>query len=202
MFGRGKKGSSAASAPAAREREPKPGGKGRPTPRRRDAQAGSRRPLVVKDRKAAARAARLKAREQRMQTRHALVTGDEKNMPLRDRGPHRRFARDVVDARWNVGEFFLPIAFAVVVLTLIPNVLALTVGTVLLYGMVLLSVIDLFVLRRGLRRRLDEAFGPGVVPRQVVTYGMLRAFQLRRTRLPKPQVRHGQYPAAPASRAG
>ena len=39
-----------------------------------------------------------------------MQTGDERNMPAKDRGPVRRFIRDSVDARWNLGEFFLPVA--------------------------------------------------------------------------------------------
>ena len=37
------------------------------------------------------------------------MTGDEANLPLRDKGPAKRFIRDYVDARWNVGEFMLPV---------------------------------------------------------------------------------------------
>ena len=39
-----------------------------------------------------------------------MQTGDERNMPAKDRGPVRRFIRDADDARWNLGEFFLPVA--------------------------------------------------------------------------------------------
>ena len=48
-----------------------------------------------------------------------MQTGDEKHMPLKDRGPQRRFMRDVVDARWNLGEFVLPVAVLLIVVQLV-----------------------------------------------------------------------------------
>ena len=88
----------------------KVGGKGRPTPRRSEAQARNARPLVPADRKAAQKLSREAQREERAKMQSALLTGDERYLPLRDRGPQKRFVRDVVDARRNVGEYFLIIA--------------------------------------------------------------------------------------------
>lgn len=39
--------------------------------------------------------------------REAMASGDERYLPVRDKGPVRRFARDYVDSRWCVAEFFL-----------------------------------------------------------------------------------------------
>ena len=55
-------------------------------------------------------------------------------------------------------------------------------------------VVDGFLLSRKLKRRLVDKFGEDQLPAGVVRYGVLRAFQLRRTRLPKPMVGRGQYP--------
>ena len=75
-----------------------PGGKkGRPTPKRKDAEAARIHPLVPKDRKEAKRAARA-ARNARFDAeQRALVTGEEKYLPARDKGAARRFVRDYVD---------------------------------------------------------------------------------------------------------
>lgn len=43
-----------------------------------------------------------------------MQTGEEKYLPVQHKGPARRFARDYIDARWTLGEFFLPIALLVV----------------------------------------------------------------------------------------
>ena len=62
-----------------------------------------------------------------------------------------------------------------------------------LYVIVLLTIVDAFVMWRGLRKRLVRKFGE--VPRGTVMYAVMRAFQLRRARLPKPtHKKHGVYP--------
>ena len=48
--------------------------------------------------------------------RQAMVTGDDAHLPARDKGPERRFIRDHIDARWNIGEFMLPVMLIVLAL--------------------------------------------------------------------------------------
>ena len=60
---------------------------------------------------------RERQREDRSQQMTALRAGDERNLPPRDRGPVRRYVRDVVDARRSVAEFFLPFALVILVLS-------------------------------------------------------------------------------------
>ena len=181
----------------------RPGAKNRPTPKRRQAEAANRKPLVPTDRKAAAKASREQMREQRMRSRAALVSGDEKHLPARDAGPEKRFVRDVVDGRWNIGEFYLILALVAVGLTLLPGLLGRSmeesaqvqvIATLVLWGTVVVCATDAFLLSRLLRRRLVERFGDDVVTKGKVSYGILRAFQIRRLRLPKPQVNRGQPP--------
>ena len=92
--------------------------KGRPTPKRKEAEAANKRPLVPVDRKSAAKAAREAQRERREREYKAMQTGDERYLPARDRGPVRRYVRDYVDARYSLGEFFLPIAAVCLVIQL------------------------------------------------------------------------------------
>lgn len=190
MFGRRKQDSPVVEAPVAE----KVGGKNRPTPKRSQQQARNRRPLVPTDRRAAAKASREAMREQRMKAREAMTTGDERYLPPRDKGPVKRFVRDFVDARYNVGEFFLVVAMVVVVLTFVPDPMVQLVVTGLLWLTVIVSVADGYVLSRKLKKALNAKFGPENVPAGSVRYGVLRAFQIRRTRLPKPMVARGQYP--------
>lgn len=175
-------------------RETKPGGKNRPTPRRSQQEALKKRPLVPADRKGAARASREAVRAERMKVRQAMMSGDERYLPARDKGPVRRFVRDVVDARRNVGEYFLVVAMVVVFLTFLRDPLVQLVGTALLWLTVLVCVVDGFLLARQLRKRLVAKFGPAGLEPGIVRYGVLRAFQMRRTRLPKPMVKRRQYP--------
>jgi len=182
------------------EEEPAPGliggGKGRPTPKRSAAEAANKRPLVPADRKAAAKSARLAARAERDRQYQAMRTGDERYLPIKDRGPVRRYIRDHVDARLNLGEFFLPIAMVFVLLTLLfgQNPAAAALVIFVLYGIVLITLVDAFVMWRGLKKKLAARFGDDARQRGLATYAILRVFQLRRARLPKPQVKRGAYP--------
>ncbi len=173
-------------------------GKGRPTPRRKVAESANRRPLVPTDRKGAAKAARLEQRAARDRQYQALQTGDERFLPEKDKGPVRRYIRDHVDARWNLGEMFLPVALVMLVLQIVlaqvnPN--AAFVVLLALYAFSLVMLLDAYLMWRGLKKRLRAKFGEHVVVRGTAMYAVLRVFQIRPSRLPKPQVKHGQYPS-------
>ncbi|WP_125777370.1 DUF3043 domain-containing protein [Antribacter gilvus] len=171
-------------------------GKGRPTPKRKQSQAANKRPLVPADRKAAAKAQRAQRRADRERSYQAMQTGDERYLPLKDKGPQRRYVRDFVDARWNLGEFFLPIAFVFLFATFFtqsrPEIgLLVLVG---LYGFLFLTLIDAALLWRSLKKRLIAKFGPEV-PRGTMMYAITRAYQMRRSRLPRAMSKkHGEYP--------
>ncbi|MEH0110813.1 DUF3043 domain-containing protein [Tersicoccus sp. MR15.9] len=168
-------------------------GKGAPTPKRRDQEAARRRPLVPDDRKAAREASREAGRESRLRTRRAMETGDDKYLPLRDKGPQKRFARDWVDARFSVGEILLPLALVFVILTFIPNPTLSSIVLVFFYAFVAVVAIDGLWLRRTLKQRLTAKFG--ALERGVYWYAFMRSLQFRRIRLPKPMVKRGQYPS-------
>ncbi|MFI2365325.1 DUF3043 domain-containing protein [Promicromonospora sp. NPDC019610] len=170
-------------------------GKGRPTPKRNVAQAANKRPLVPDDRRAARKAQREKSRIDRERSYQAMQTGDERYMPAKDKGPVRRYVRDFVDARWNLGEFFLPVAFIFLFATFFTTQYPqLSIFVMLgLYGFLFLTIIDVWLLWRSLKKRLTAKFGE--VPRGLVMYTVTRAYQLRRSRLPKPMSKkRGNYP--------
>ena len=79
-------------------------GKGRPTPKRKDAQAQNLRPLVPKDRDASRKAAKARIRERENAEYDAMQSGDINHMPKSERLPWRIYIRDYVDARFNLGE--------------------------------------------------------------------------------------------------
>ena len=193
MFGRSKEDPS--PIPAIDE----PGGKGRPTPKRKEAEAANKRPLVVDDRRQAAKDARLKDKSKRDIQYKAMITGDERNMPARDAGPVKRFVRDYVDSRFNLGSFFLPLAMVFLVFAFVAQYLGqagfiLVVGVLYLY--VVAVLIDSVVMWFGLKKALTTKFG-AAAPRGNLMYGVLRATQLPRTRLPRPQVKRGGAPMPP-----
>ncbi len=169
-------------------------GKGAPTPTRREQEAARKRPLVPTDRKEAARTARQKQAEAREKARVGMAAGDERYLTARDRGPQRRFVRDYVDARFSIGEFLIPVMLLVIVLTFLPWAEAQAYGLIALWGFFLIAVIDCIVLGFLVRKRIGEKFGASKIERGLRWYAAMRALQLRIMRLPKPQVKRGQYP--------
>lgn len=167
-----------------------PENKGRPTPKRKDAQA---KRVVNSLAPATNRAERSKqkelARQQRAQSRIAYMRGDENALPARDRGPVRRFVRDYVDARRSIGEYFLPLLIAVL---LISRITALQgVAVLLMYFIMLSAIYDWFILTRRIKREVATRF-PGSPTKGLGMYAWSRSTQLRRLRAPKPQVTPGK----------
>jgi hypothetical protein len=170
-------------------------GKGAPTPSRREQEAARKRPLVPTDRKEAARNARQKQSEAREKARLGMAAGDDRYLTARDRGPQRRYVRDYVDARFSIGEFLIPVMLIVIILTFLPIPAMQVYGLFALWGFFLIAVIDCFILGIVVTRRIGDKFGKTKVERGLRWYGAMRALQLRVMRLPKPQVKRGQYPS-------
>ncbi len=181
-------------AAAASAQDARPGRKSRPTPKRRDQEALRRQPLVVTDRKLAKERDRVNRRAALAQQRAAMVTGDDAHLPTRDKGPERRFVRDYVDARWSVGEVMLPVMILVLLLSFVRTTWALTIVFLLVYGLIIVAAVDAFLMWRRIKARLVAKFGADRLPGGAAMYSVMRAFQLRPTRMPKPQVKRGSYP--------
>ena len=173
--------------------EPRPGAKNRPTPRRRDQEAANKRPLIVTDRKAARSQDKTARREALAKQRQGMLTGDDRYLPSRDKGPRRRFIRDSVDARWNIGEFMLPVMLLVLLLSFVKTQWALLGVFVLVYGLIAVAVLDAVLMWFRVKKKVQARFGDA--ERGDAWYAIMRAFQMRRTRMPKPQVARGQHPA-------
>lgn len=169
-------------------------GKGRPTPTRKEREAANLRPLVSNDRKEARRTARAQLQAERERARVGMANGEEKYLPIRDRGPQKRFVRDYVDARINVGEMLIPVMFAVIILTFFPQPEVQVIGLMALWGFFLVATIDAILLGLRLRKKIDEKFGQSRAER-IRWYAAMRSLQLRVMRLPKPQVKRGEFPS-------
>ncbi|MFD9128293.1 DUF3043 domain-containing protein [Kitasatospora sp. NPDC059571] len=168
--------------------------KGRPTPKRSEAEASRRtRVTVPKDRKEAARQSRERMRTAREKQRTALLEGDERYLPARDKGPVRRFARDYVDSRWSLAEFFLPYAVVVLVLSILRVPALQLLSTLLFVVFFVLVILDFARIGLGLRKALRERF-PNDNTRGAVAYALMRTLQMRRLRLPKPLAKRGERP--------
>ncbi len=168
----------------------KAAGKGRPTPKRHEAQG--RRPGPPPPPPTTRKEAYKRLREQqsstRAQNRRAMLAGDENHLPARDRGPVRKLVRDLVDSRRNVGGLFLAVAGVALIGTVVPNLAVRAYATFLLFGYFLVLVLDSVVLGRKISRTVADRFPQEKRSRGVVWYGISRATMVRRWRFPKPEV--------------
>lgn len=181
-------------APVAAEHPQRPGAKNRPTPKRRDQEAANKHPVVNTDRKAAARSDREARRVAMAESRAAMVTGDESKMPPRDKGPIKRYIRDYVDARFSLGEALLPMMLLALLLSFIKEVWALTTVFLLVYGLLFMSIADVFFMWRKIKAGVAAKFGADAMPAGAMMYAVMRAYQIRRSRLPRPMIKRGEYP--------
>jgi hypothetical protein len=164
-------------------------GKGRPTPKRKEAQqARKQRIAPPKGRREVAAREREQRRKERDLTRQALASGDPRHLPARDRGPVRGFCRDFVDRRRSIAEFLLPVllvVFGVSAFLRLP-----VVSSLILYATMLATAVDTALLVLRLRRELRARY-PDESHKGATLYTVLRSSQLRRLRLPKPRVKVG-----------
>lgn len=177
---------------AVSEVEPPSVGKGRPTPKRRDAQK-RRRAVVPADKKEAAKLRRERSREQRQLQRQALLSGDERHLPPRDAGPEKRLARDVVDSRFTLGQIFFGMILVVLLAgILIPRSYPTVLAAINVLSFVAVGAVffDSFRIGRKARRLVatayseKQAFG-------ITGYAAIRAMQPRRLRRPPPKMKRG-----------
>lgn len=186
--------------------------KGRPTPKRSEAsrkrgpvapapltaaEARKRRkelaaskPKLTREERKAEKVARRAAMTER---RERMMAGDDAYLLPRDKGPVRRYARDIVDSRRNLLGLFMPVALALVLITL--AVPAVEVQRWVSYGMPVLLVvmaIDGVLVGRRVNRMVDEKFPSNTESGfKLGFYAASRASQLRRMRAPRPMVDRG-----------
>ena len=171
--------------------EEKPGGKGRPTPKRSDAEkARKMRVKTPTNSREATKHQRAQVKSRRREAREALVTGDITKMAPRDAGPVRAFVRDYVDRRRNAGTLFLPAAIIIFGLNIGGLEVMRIISNALLLAVVLAIAIDARNLGRNMLREVETRF-PGAETKGLRMYAITRALQIRRLRLPKPRVKRG-----------
>ena len=195
MFRRSRTGTDDGSGQDAAEAEPGAAiphavtaGKGRPTPKRSEAERRRRQPYSApKDRKEAARAARTRQRSDRTRRMEAVRRGEEWAMPPRDRGPVKALARDYVDSRRRISEYYM---YGLLVLLFIRTPLVQSVVPLLVLGAVLVMAIEGIFIGRRVKALAAERL-PGQSTRGLALYSAMRALQIRKLRVPKPRVKPG-----------
>jgi len=177
--------------------------KGRPTPRRdvkrrpvapapMTAGEARRRRRDTKLTRAERREVKAAQRENMTDRRERMMAGEEGYVLARDKGPERRYVRDVVDSRGNVLGLFMPLAFGLILLSFASPP---QIAVLLSYGMVALVPIMLiagFLLGRRINKLVDQKFPKNTESGwRLGLYAASRASQLRRMRAPRPQVKRG-----------
>jgi hypothetical protein len=123
-----------------------------------------------------------------------MMSGDERYLLPRDKGPEKALVRDIVDSRRTAGTWFFSFAFVLLLVSsmrALPGQLVLTANLVwLLLGVGV--VFDSIMICRKINRLVRERF-PKSQQRttSLYLYAIMRALSYRRFRMPKPRVNIG-----------
>jgi hypothetical protein len=184
--------------------------KGRPTPKRNEAarrrgpvapapmtsaEARKRRkelggPKLSKEERRAEKSAR---RADMSERRAKMMSGEEGYLLPRDKGPVRRYARDIVDARRNVLGLFMPAALGLIfVMLAVPSVEVQRLLSPAMLVLVLIMIIDGVFVGRRVNKLVNAKYPDNIESGwKLGFYAASRASQLRRMRAPRPQVERG-----------
>jgi hypothetical protein len=166
-------------------------GKGRPTPKRSEAERRRRQPYTApKDRKEAGRVQRTRGRDERSRRMEAVRRGEEWALPARDRGPVKALARDYVDSRRRFSEFYMYGLIVLLVMLFIRVPIVQTLVPALVIAAVAVMILEGFFIGRRVRALAADRL-PGQSTRGIALYAAMRALQIRQLRMPKPRVKIG-----------
>jgi DUF3043 family protein len=166
-------------------------GKGRPTPKRSEAERRRRQPTTApKDRKEAARVSRDRQRTDRARRMEGVRRGEEWALPPRDRGPVKALARDYVDSKRRISEYYMYGLLGLLVLLFIRAPIVQTIVPLLVLAAVLVMGIEGIFIGRKVKSIAAERL-PGQSTRGLALYSAMRALQIRKLRVPKPRVKPG-----------
>lgn len=165
-------------------------GKGRPTPKRSEAERRRRPYAAPANRKAANQEYRDRQRGERSRRYAAMQRGEEWAMPAKDRGPARALARDYVDSKRRFSEYYMYGLIVLMILVFLRNPLVQSLVPGIVIIIVLVMVGEGIFLGRKVRGMVTERY-PGEPTRGLAMYSAMRAIQIRRLRMPKPRVKPG-----------
>jgi Protein of unknown function (DUF3043) len=174
-----------------RERPAAEAAKGRPTPKRSEAERGRYQPIGSSRRPAGPRTSADKARDRTDRSRkyEAMKRGEDWALNPRDRGPARKLARDYVDSRRRISEYYMYVLVVLVAVLFAGKALQSYLSPLILV-LILVIVVEGLFLRRGLHKLVAERL-PGESTRGLTSYAVMRMIQIRRFRMPAPQVKPG-----------
>ena len=174
-------------------RSPAEAAKGRPTPNRSEAEAKRRQPIAGSSRATAAprtKEEKTKARTNRTNRYEAMRRGEAWALNPRDRGPARALARDFIDSKRRVSEYYMYILVVLLAAVFVRSTAAQAIISPLVLVLIAVILIDASLIRRSLRKLMAERL-PNESMKGLTAYAVMRALQIRRFRVPTPRVRPG-----------
>jgi hypothetical protein len=183
-------------AEAKQPRSPAEAAKGRPTPKRSEAERNRRQPITGSGSRSRAPASprtpeeKSRARGERARKYEAMKQGESWALNPRDRGPARALARDYIDSKRRISEYYMYILVLLLAAVFLRNKTEQQYISPLVLVLVVVILVDAQVIRRSLRRLIAERL-PGESTRGLTVYAVMRALQIRRFRIPAPRVRPG-----------
>ena len=165
--------------------------KGRPTRKRSEAERRRRQPYSAPaGRKAAGRQARDRDKGERARKYEAMKRGEEWALAPRDKGPVKALARDYVDSKRRISEFYMYILLVLLVILLFKSTALDAIVYPLVLVLVAIMVVEGFFISRGVKKLAAQRY-PGESTRGVTRYAIMRTLQIRRFRMPAPRVGPG-----------
>jgi Protein of unknown function (DUF3043) len=175
-------------------------GKGRPTPKRREAEARRRGPVAPPPRTQREALKRIRGskeerRVNRAERRERMMAGEDKYLLPRDRGPVRAYVRDLVDSRRQMMGLFMPLALLVLLTLFLPSPAVQSAVSLLTLAMFAVILVETLFLGRYVNKMVRQKF-PDAKDRgaSLTFYAFSRATMLRRMRSPRPRVGYGELP--------
>jgi hypothetical protein len=199
----GSQGAQTPEAPA-KSRPAAEAGKGRPTPKRSEAESNryrtltgsttsGRGPVKAPDpRRKLTPDEKAKAREDRSKQLQAMRRGEDWALGPRDRGPAKRLTRDYVDAHRRPMEFYM-YALIVLILALFAGRSSSAINSYMqdfLIAIIVVIAVDAYLLRRSVIKLVNERL-PNESTRGLGFYAIMRGLQLRRFRTPATRLKPG-----------
>jgi hypothetical protein len=174
-------------------RSPAEAAKGRPTPKRSVAEAKRRQPIAGSSRAPAAprtKEDKAKARTNRTTRYEAMRRGEAWALNPRDRGPGRALARDFVDSKRRVSEYYMYILVVLLAAVFLRSTAAQAIISPLVLVLIVVILVDASLIRRSLHKLMAERL-PNESTKGLTAYAVMRALQIRRFRVPTPRVHPG-----------
>jgi uncharacterized MAPEG superfamily protein len=199
----GSQGAQTPEAPA-KNRPAAEAGKGRPTPKRSEAESNryrtitgsttsGRGPVKAPDpRRKLTPEEKAKVREDRAKQMQAMRRGEDWALGPRDRGPAKKLARDYVDAHRRPMEFYM-YALVVLILALFAGRSSSAINSYMqdfLIAIIVVIAVDAYLLRRSVIKLVNERL-PNESTRGLGFYAIMRGLQLRRFRTPATRLKPG-----------